>query len=144
MTTTGGVERIRVLIADDHALFRRGLELVLQAESDIDVVGEAGDGIEAVDRATELAPDVVLMDVRMPGASGIEAARRIRSVHANVKIVAVALVAGMMVIGVGIAARSSLDLGTDVGGNPRLEDKGPVIKATKPTAFSGGETITVR
>jgi hypothetical protein len=62
----------------------------------------------------------------------------------HVKIVAVALVAGMMVIGVGIAARSNLDLGTDVGGNPRLEAKGPVIKATKPTAFSGGETITVR
>ena len=59
-----------MLIVDDHALFRRGLELVLAEEPDIEVVGEAADGIEAVDRAVELAPDVVLMDVRMPGADG--------------------------------------------------------------------------
>ncbi|MGQ0825195.1 MAG: response regulator [Actinomycetota bacterium] len=87
MATTGGGECIRVLIADDHALFRRGLELVLRGEDDIEVVGEAADGVEAVARAVELAPDVVLMDVRMPGSSGIEAARRIRSALGNVKIV---------------------------------------------------------
>ena len=87
MTTTGGDERIKVLIADDHALFRRGLELVLRGEPDIDVVGEAADGVEAVDQALEAIPDVVLMDVRMPGTSGIEAARRIRAAHPNVKIV---------------------------------------------------------
>jgi two-component system NarL family response regulator len=87
MTTTGGDERIKVLIADDHALFRRGLELVLRGEPDIDVVGEAADGVEAVDRALDAIPDVVLMDVRMPGTSGIEAARRIRAAHPNVKIV---------------------------------------------------------
>jgi len=80
-------ERIRVLIVDDHALFRRGLELVLVAEDDIDIVGEATDGAEAVERAEELAPDVVLMDVRMPAMSGIEAARRIRASHPGVRIV---------------------------------------------------------
>jgi DNA-binding NarL/FixJ family response regulator len=71
-------ECIRVVIVDDHALFRRGLDLILSAEPDIKIVGEAADGIEAVSRAEELNPDVVLMDIRMPRSSGIEAARRIR------------------------------------------------------------------
>lgn len=68
----------RVLIVDDHALFRRGLELVLSQERDIEVVGEATDGAEGVEQARALAPEVVLMDVRMPNVGGIEAAREIR------------------------------------------------------------------
>src|SRR5665811_1938849 len=59
-------DAIRVLVADDHVLYRRGLELVLGQEADIEIVGEAGDGAEAIVRAEELLPDVVLMDVRMP------------------------------------------------------------------------------
>ncbi|MGO4429182.1 response regulator transcription factor, partial [Streptomyces sp. MCAF7] len=55
-------EPIRVLVVDDHALFRRGLEIVLAQEEDIQVVGEAGDGAEAVDKAADLLPDIVLMD----------------------------------------------------------------------------------
>lgn len=82
-----GGEPIRVLIVDDHALFRRGLELVLSQEEDIDVVSEATDGVEAVERATELVPDVVLMDVRMPRASGIEAARAIRERLSATKVI---------------------------------------------------------
>ena len=78
---------IRVLIVDDHALFRRGLELVLAVEPDLEVVGEAADGIEAIDMAAELAPDVVLMDVRMPGVGGIEATRRIRTEQPMTKVV---------------------------------------------------------
>jgi two-component system NarL family response regulator len=59
-------EKLRVMVVDDHALFRRGLEMVLQQESDIELVGEASDGAEAVEVAQETMPDVVLMDVRMP------------------------------------------------------------------------------
>jgi two-component system NarL family response regulator len=78
--------RLRVLIVDDHALFRRGLQMVLGGEPDIEVVGEASDGGEAVEKAKALKPDVVLMDVRMPRRSGIEAAGEIRAELPEAKI----------------------------------------------------------
>jgi DNA-binding NarL/FixJ family response regulator len=68
---------IRVLIADDQALVRGGLRMILEAQPDIEVVAEAADGADAVAAAREHVPDVVLMDVRMPGADGIEATRRL-------------------------------------------------------------------
>jgi DNA-binding NarL/FixJ family response regulator len=68
---------LRVLIADDQALVRTGFRMILDARGDIDVVGEAGDGAEAVRLVVDLVPDVVLMDVRMPDVDGIEATRRI-------------------------------------------------------------------
>jgi len=78
---------IRVLIVDDHALFRRGLEMVLAEEPDIELVGEASDGTEAVAKAGEALPDVVLMDIRMPKSSGIEACRAMKEVAPSAKIV---------------------------------------------------------
>ena len=68
---------IRVLIADDQALVRAGFRMILDAEEDIDVVGEASDGDEAVEQAARLTPDVVLMDIRMPELDGIEATRQV-------------------------------------------------------------------
>ena len=79
-------DAVRVLIVDDHALFRRGLQMVLENEDDIEVVGEAGDGHEALVQAEKTTPDVVLMDVRMPKRSGIEATRAIKDVLPSVKI----------------------------------------------------------
>ena len=80
-------EPIRVLVVDDHALFRRGLEMVLEQEPDIEVVGEASDGTEAVDVATETTPDVVLMDVRMPRRGGIDACTAIKDAVPSTKII---------------------------------------------------------
>ena len=76
-----------MLVVDDHALFRRGLEIVLAQEPDIEVVGEAGDGAEAVVQAADLLPDVVLMDVRMPRRSGIEACTAIKDVVPSARII---------------------------------------------------------
>jgi DNA-binding NarL/FixJ family response regulator len=63
--------RIRLLIVDDQELVRTGFRLFLETQDDLEVVGEAGDGAEAIGRARELRPDVVLMDIRMPGMDGI-------------------------------------------------------------------------
>jgi two-component system NarL family response regulator len=75
----GPGEALRVLLVDDEPLFRRGLQLVLRAVTGVEVVGEAADGEEALEKVRELVPDVVIMEVRMPVMNGIEAARRIRS-----------------------------------------------------------------
>ena len=80
-------EPIRAMIVDDHALFRRGLEMVLEEEPDIELVGQASDGAEAVEKAAESLPDVVLMDIRMPRSSGIEACRAMKEAAPSAKIV---------------------------------------------------------
>lgn len=81
------MEPIRVLLVDDHVLFRKGLISLLSARDDIDIVGECSEGSEAVERARELMPDVVLMDIRMPGVNGMEATRRITAEMPHVKVV---------------------------------------------------------
>jgi len=78
---------IRILLVDDHSLFRKGVASLLTAESGFEVVGEAADGLEAVARAQELMPDLILMDVYMPGMNGLEATRRIKEVLPYVKVV---------------------------------------------------------
>src|SRR5258707_1874696 len=80
-------EPIRTMIVDDHALFRRGLEMVLEGEPDIDLVGQASDGAEAVEKAAASLPDIVLMDIRMPRSNGIEACRAMKEAAPSAKIV---------------------------------------------------------
>ncbi|MFE9040747.1 response regulator [Streptomyces sp. NPDC012421] len=80
---------IRVLLVDDHQVVRRGLRTFLEVQDDIEVVGEAADGAEGVARAEELRPDVVLMDVKMPGTDGIEALKRLRALANPAKVLIV-------------------------------------------------------
>jgi DNA-binding NarL/FixJ family response regulator len=81
------VEAIKILIADDHPVVREGLIAMLSREGDFKVVGEAKDGVEAVNKAKELSPDVVLMDLRMPEMDGVEAMRQIRPTMPDVKFI---------------------------------------------------------
>ena len=82
---------IRVLIVEDHVIVREGLRALLEAQSDIEVVGEATNGEEAVSKTEELGPDVILMDITMPGMNGLEATYRIRRDNREVKILALTM-----------------------------------------------------
>ena len=79
-------DRVRILLADDHALFRAGLRALLESEPRWEVVGEAANGNEAVARARELKPDIVIMDLSMPGANGLEATRAMRALGLECRV----------------------------------------------------------
>jgi two-component system response regulator NreC len=78
--------KIRVMIADDHAILRDGLRKLLSEEEDIDVVGEASDGHDALKKAEELKPDVILLDLAMPGLNGLAVAKKLKSAASNARI----------------------------------------------------------
>ena len=78
--------KIRILLADDHTLFRQGIKTLVTSEPDLEVVGEAANGNEAIDKATELRPDVVLMDIGMPGPSSFETTRQIKRDRPETKV----------------------------------------------------------
>lgn len=78
--------KIRILLTDDHTLFRQGIRTLLSAEADLEIVGEAANGAEAVEKVTEFRPDIVLMDIGMPGLSSFEATRQIKKARPDTKI----------------------------------------------------------
>jgi two-component system response regulator NreC len=80
-------EKIRILIADDHTIIRTGVRVLLEAEKDMEVVGEAVNGNDAIKLADSLRPDVILMDIAMPGMNGMEATRKIKSRHPETQVV---------------------------------------------------------
>jgi two-component system response regulator NreC len=80
------MHKIRVLLADDHAILRAGLKMLLDAEPDMEVVGEAGNGVAAIQKTGELKPDVVLMDITMPELNGLHATREILQAHSDAKV----------------------------------------------------------
>jgi RNA polymerase sigma factor (sigma-70 family) len=125
---------IRVLIVDDQALVRAGFRALLDAQDDIEVVGEAGDGAEAVRLAARLAPDVVLMDIRMPGLDGLEATRRIAADPALAQVRIVIL--------------TTFDLDEYVFEALRVGASGFLVKDTEPVellrgvrAVAGGDAL---
>ncbi len=83
--------KIRVLLADDHALVRQGFRLILGGQPDMEIVGEAGNGREALEQAERLHPDVVVMDVAMPELNGIEATRRLATVSPQTRVLALSM-----------------------------------------------------
>jgi DNA-binding NarL/FixJ family response regulator len=85
------MKRIRILLADDHAVVRQGFKMILGAQPDFEIVGEAGNGREAVELAENLKPDVVVMDVAMPELNGIEATRRLAASAPHTRVVALSM-----------------------------------------------------
>lgn len=88
---TPSTRPVRVLIVDDHRLFREGMRAILESEASVEVVGEAESGQEALARADELAPDVVLMDIHMPDMSGVEATRSLTAEHEDIRVIMVTM-----------------------------------------------------
>ena len=80
------MKKIRVLIVDDHAVLRAGLRTLLNLQPDMEVAGEAAEGLEALERVKRLEPDVVLMDITLPGMEGLEVTKKLKKTHPNVKV----------------------------------------------------------
>ncbi|MGA9623895.1 MAG: response regulator transcription factor [Bryobacteraceae bacterium] len=85
------MKRIRILLADDHAVVRQGFKMILDAQADMEIVGQAANGRQAVDLAEQLRPDVVVMDVSMPELNGIEATRRLASSLPHARVIALSM-----------------------------------------------------
>jgi two-component system NarL family response regulator len=126
------MEKIRVLIADDHTLFRKGVRKMLEAEADMEVAGEAGTGREALERARKLMPDVILMDITMPEMDGIEATRSLSREMPHAGVVFVTM----------FEDDESVIKGLQAGGRGYiLKDSDPQTMLRAIRAVAGGESL---
>ncbi|NUU20978.1 MAG: response regulator transcription factor [Streptomycetaceae bacterium] len=121
---------MRVLLADDQRLVRAGFRSILEDEDDIAIVGEAADGAEALERARELRPDVLLMDIRMPGVDGLEAARRVAADPA--------------LAGVKVVILTTFDLDDYIYGALRAGATGFLVKDTEPEELIHAVRVAAR
>ena len=117
-TSTSGTSAIKVLLADDQVLVRSGFKALLDGEDDITVVGEAASGVEAVEQARVTRPDVVLMDIRMPGLDGLEATYALKAQHPDVTVLMLSVGDKEQEIAAGLAGGASEYL---VKGGPARE-----------------------
>jgi len=146
-------EKTRLLIVDDHALYRRGLRSMFELEPDFEVVGEAGDGLEAIEKVDALHPDIVLMDINMPGMDGMQATRKLADAYPGILIITLTMFKGEEHLRearrAGASAYVLKDAGSEIllgtirdvmsGETPLLQgdDSGPLARDLSTTKLSG-------
>jgi DNA-binding NarL/FixJ family response regulator len=130
------MSRIRILLADDHTLFRQGVKNLLASESDMEVVGEVPDGATAAERAAELKPDVILMDIGMPGPSSFETTRQIKRSRPETKVLFLTM----------YDDEDYLVEGMEVGGNGYVlkDSPAPQLVAAVRDVYRGGSYLSPR
>jgi two-component system, NarL family, response regulator LiaR len=144
--------KISLLIVDDHALYRKGLRSMFELEPDIEVVGEASDGLEALDKVEELHPDIVLMDVNMPGMDGMQATRKLADSYPGILVITLTMFKGEEHLREARRAGASAYVLKDAGSEVLLETihdvmagETPLLQQTgRPRTGSGGGTYTTR
>jgi DNA-binding NarL/FixJ family response regulator len=135
-------DRTRLLIVDDHALYRRGLRSMFDLEPDIEVVGEASDGLEAIERVEQLHPDVVLMDINMPGMDGMQATRKLADSYPGILIITLTMFKGEEHLREARRAGSSAYVLKDAGSEILLRTIHDVMSGETPLLQRDDRVIT--
>ncbi len=138
----GPADKTRLLIVDDHALYRRGLRSMFELEPDIEVVGEASDGLEAIEKVEELHPDVVLMDINMPGMDGMQATRKLADSYPGILIITLTMFKGDEHLREARRAGSSAYVLKDAGSEILLRTIRDVMSGETPLLQRDDKAIT--
>jgi DNA-binding NarL/FixJ family response regulator len=137
---TGG--KISLLIVDDHALYRKGLRSMFELESDMEVIGEANSGLEAIDMVEQLHPDIVLMDVNMPGMDGMQATRKLADAYPGILVITLTMFKGEEHLREARRAGASAYVLKDSGSEVLLETIRDVMSGETPLLQQGGRART--